>query len=404
MRVLVTGVGPVSAIGTGAEAFWRALVQGRSGLRAMSRAEPPLRVSAVAAEVDDPAPSPLDAARPHARAVELAERAAQLASKDARLVAAPERIGVVVGTGLGNPDLAEHLVMAARDGARISPIAAFRSFPHAAACEIARSLDAAGPVATISTGCNSGLDAIGLGLDWIRAGRADAVVAVGTEAELVPSFLASMAAARAISSRRWPEPSRASRPFDVERDGNVTGEGAAAVVLESSVHASERSAPVRAAFEGHASLAAGARKPYDPFSPASEPDAMVRAMRAALADAKLSPADIDAIAANGSSSIHYDRVEASAIRAVFGERAVVWSTKGGLGQTGAGASALQVVAAVLAVEHGVVPPTVNADALDDDLSLDLVRGASRQMQLRHVLLDAIGFGGFYHACAVVGAA
>jgi 3-oxoacyl-[acyl-carrier-protein] synthase II len=404
MRVVVTGVGPVSAIGTGVEAFWRALLEGRSGLRPMSRCEPPARVSAVAAEVDDPPPAAFDAARPHARAVELAEHAVELASRDARLVAVPERIGVVVGTGLGNPDLAEHLVTAAHAGARISPIAAFRSFPHAAACEIARALDAAGPVATISTGCNSGLDAVGMGLDWIRARRADVVVAVGTEAELTPSFLASMAAARAVSARAWPEPARASRPFDVFRDGNVTGEGAAAVVLESAEHAAKRNARVRAAFEGHASVAAGARKPYDPFSPVTDPASMLRAMRTALADAGLSPSDIDAIAANGSSSVHYDRIEASAIRAVFGDRAVVWSTKGGLGQTGAGASALQVVAAVLAVEHGVVPPTVNADALDDDLALDLVRGAARTMPLRHVLLDAIGFGGYYHACAVVGAA
>jgi 3-oxoacyl-[acyl-carrier-protein] synthase II len=131
---------------------------------------------------------------------------------------------------------------------------------------------------------------------------------------------------------------------------------------------------------------------------------MLRAIRTALGDAGRSASDIDAIGANGSSSVHYDRIEASAIRAVFGDRAVVWSTKGGLGQTGAGSSALQVVAAVLAVEHGVVPPTVNADVLDDDLVLDVVRGAARTMRLRHVLLNAIGFGGYYHASAVVGAA
>jgi 3-oxoacyl-[acyl-carrier-protein] synthase II len=404
---VVTGLGPVSALGTGVDAFWRALVAGESGTRKLSRVTPPRRGCAVAAEVADPRPLPLDPANPQPRSVQLALAAARLAVADAALEADPERIGLVVGTGVGNLDLVEAALERARTGERLAPSVAFRVFSHAAACEIARAHDLRGPIATLSTGCNSGADALGTALDWIRLSRADAVLVGGTEAELAPSFFAIMGAARALSVQHNDRPASASRPFDQRRDGNVPGEGAAFLVVESEEHAARRHARVRATLRGYASRAAGDRPAYDPFNPAFVPEPMARAIRAALADAGIAARDISAISANGSSSVFYDVVEAAAIADVFGADASsipVCSIKAGLGQTGAVTPALQAIAAALTVEHGLIPPTPNVDELDPRCPLAIVRGEALARPVEHVLAHAIGFGGYYFSAFVVGRA
>lgn len=404
---VVTGVGPVSALGTGVEPFWRALVSGQSGTRRLTRLAPSRRGCAVAAEVDAPSPVELDPANPQPRSVQLALAAARLAIADAALDADPERVGVVVGIGVGNLDLIETALDKVRSGERLAPSVAFRAFSHAAACEIARALDLRGPIATVTTGCNSGADALGIANDWIRLSRADVVLVGGTEAELSPSFFAIMGAARALSVRHDDAPAAASRPFDQRRDGNIPGEGAAFLVLESAQHAARRHAHIRAALRGYASRAAGDRPSYDPFAPAFLPDPMVRAIRAALADAEIAPRDVSAVSANGSSSVFYDVVEATAIAEVFGvdaSRVPVHSIKAGLGQTGAVTPALQAIAAVLSVEHGVVPPTPNVDEIDPRCPLAIVRGEPLVRPIEHVLAHAIGFGGYYFTAFVVGRA
>lgn len=402
---VVTGVGPVSALGTGVDAFWRALVAGQSGTRRLTRLAPPRRGCAVAAEVDDPPPLALDRANPQPRSVQLALAAARLAVADAALDADPERVGVVVGTGVGNLDLVEAALDQARAGERLSPSVAFRVFSHAAACEIARALDLRGPIATLTSGCNSGADALGTALDWIRLARADVVLVGGTEAELSPSFYSIMGAARALAVQHNDAPASASRPFDQRRDGNVPGEGAAFLVVESAEHAARRHARVRAAVRGYASRAAGDRPAYDPFNPAFLPEPMVRAIRGALADAGITPQDISAVSANGSSSVFYDVVEAAAISEVFGEdasRVPVHSIKAGLGQTGAVTPALQAIAAVLTVEHDLIPPTPNVDQIDPRCPLAIVRGEPLARRVDHVLAHAIGFGGYYFSAFVIG--
>ena len=404
---VVTGLGPVSALGTGVEPFWRALVAGQSGTRGLTRLAPSRRGCAVAAEVDDPPPLALDPANPQPRSVQLALAAARLAIADAALDADPERVGIVVGTGIGNLDLVEAALDQARAGERLAPSVAFRVFSHAAACEIARALDLRGPIATLTSGCNSGADALGLALDWIRLARADVVLVGGTEAELTPSFFAIMGAARALAVQHNNAPASASRPFDQRRDGNVPGEGAAFLVLESAEHAARRHARVRAAIRGYASRAAGDRPQYDPFNPAFLPDPMVRTIRAALADAGITPRDVSAVSANGSSSVFYDVVEATAIAEVFGAdapRVPVHSIKAALGQTGAVTPALQAIAAVLTVEHGMIPPTPNVDELDPRCPLAVVRGEPLARPVEHVLANAIGFGGYYFSALVVGRA
>jgi 3-oxoacyl-[acyl-carrier-protein] synthase II len=401
----LTGLGPVSAIGSGAPAFFEALLAGRSGIRRLSRCAPPGRGCAVAAEVDDPAPAPLDPANPTPRAVQLAIHAARLALADADWDGDRERAGVAVGTGVGNLDLVEAALDRVRAGTRLAPAVAFRSFPHAAACEIAREFDLRGPVATLTSGCNSGADALGLALDWIRLGRADTVLCGGAEAELSPTFLAMMTAARALAARYNDRPQAASRPFDAGRDGNIPGEGAAFVVLESPARAAARRARVRASLCGYASRAVGQRPAYDPFNPIFDPAPMVRTLRAALADAGIGSDEISAISANGSSSVFYDVVEAAALAELCAGRkpaVPVHSIKSMLGQTGAVTPVLQIIAAALSIERSIIPPTINVDDLDTRCPLAIVRDEPRRAALRYILANSIGFGGFYYSILVVG--
>jgi 3-oxoacyl-(acyl-carrier-protein) synthase len=403
--VAITGVGPVSALGTGVDAFFDALVAGQSGTRTLTRCAPPARGCTVAAEVDEPAPLPLDPANPMPRAVQLAIHAARLAMADARYEGDRERVGVVVGTGVGNVDLIEQAAAQLAGGKRVSPATAFRAFTHAAACEIVRDLDLRGPMATVTSGCNSGADAIGLALDWLRLGRADAVLVGGTEAELSPTFLGMMTAARALAVRYNGAPADASRPFDTGRDGNVPGEGAGFLLLERVDAAERRKARVRAGLRGYASRAVGRRPQYDPFNPVFDPAPMLRTLRAALADAGTSPAQLSAVSANGSASVFYDVVESTAVAELLGERAArvpVHSIKGALGQTGAVTPALQAIAAALCVERGVLPPTRNVAELDPRVTLDVVRGEARRQPVDSILCNAIGFGGFYYSALVVG--
>ena len=403
--VAITGVGPVSGLGTGVDAFFDALCAGQSGARKLTRCEPPRRGCAIAVEVDTPAPLPLDPANPMPRAVQLALHSARLTMADAGYEGDRERVGVVVGTGVGNVDLIDAAGDVLRRGARLSPATAFRAFTHAAACEIVRDLDLRGPMATVTSGCNSGADALGMALDWLRLGRADAVLVGGTEAELSPTFLAMMTAARALAVRYNDRPEDGSRPFDTGRDGNVPGEGAGFLLLENVACAERRKARVRAQLRGYASRAVGRRKDYDPFNPVFDPAPMLRTLRAALADAKMSPAQLSAISANGSSSVFYDVVEATAITELLGERAgltPVHSIKAALGQTGAVTPALQAIAAALSVERGVIPPTRNLTELDPRVPLRVVRDAPLRTPVDSVLCNAIGFGGFYYSALVIG--
>jgi 3-oxoacyl-[acyl-carrier-protein] synthase II len=396
--IVVTGLGTVTAFGNDVGAFWGALTAGRSGLRAEPAFGSEGTISAAC--VDEPARRPLKGMDAIPRAVQLAVLAAGLAWSDAGIGSTRERVGLVVGTGLGNLDALDCMSVSAHARERVNPAAAFRGFTHAAACEIAGILDIRGPMLTISTGCNSGADAIGVARDWLTLGRCDTVLVGGTEAELTPIFLTAMRAARALTRRNVDAPA-ASRPFDAGRTGNVPGEGAAFLVLENAQHATARAARAYAALTGFATLSAGRRPEYNPFDPPFDLSPLVDTMRAALNDAGLDPKDVAAVSANGSSSLFYDRLEAAAISQVFGHGDVpVHSIKGALGQTGAVSSCLQAIVAALTIHHGVVPPTCNAEDLDPRCVIDLVRGASRACKAGAVLTNAIGFGGAYNTSMI----
>ena len=395
----IVGYGAVSAYGAGVPAFWQGLLEGRSGIGPLPENLQAYSRCTAAAVVDVDL---LDAERPHQQRLSRSSLMALVAVREARashtLDVNPARVGVVVGTGIGNLDLLDAALRQA--DARLSPALAFQSYAHAGACEVSRELGARGPVLTVSTGCNSGADAIGVALDWLRLGKCDLVYAGGTEAELVPGFLQAMTAARALQSRHNDRPQAASRPFDRQRDGNVPGEGAAFVVLarEKTLNGAEPDAWLY----GAACRAFGTRPPYDPFSPLPDPSAMIATMQTALADGAIEPTQLSLVSANGSSSVFYDALEAGAIRAVFGEAIPVYSMKGALGQTGAVTPVLQTIAAVRSLTTGFVPPTINCDELDPKCEpLNLIR---QRVELRpeFVMTHAIGFGGYYYAAQVLG--
>ena len=409
-QVVVTGVGPVSAIGCGRDAFWEALCAGRSGFRPITLCDASDSPSKIAAEVEG---FSLDQyidggkvlARHMPRPTQLALAAAVLALHDAEIdldACDPDRLGVFVGTSLGNTEellgtYASHL-----DGARVPPHAAFHLFNHSAACSISSFLNIRGPVHTTTSGCNSGLDAIGQALRTIQAGAADAMLVIGTDCEVVREVMAALNASGSLATRYNDAPHRASRPFDPDRNGNVIGEGAAALLLESAAHARRRRARVYARVAGYQVCAAGQNRQYSHDAPEVDITPCVRAFRGVLREAGWSPADVDLVNANGSSSVIYDRLEALALAEVFGEHlpAVrVHSIKSMLGQHGAGSSALQAVTACLAIRRCGVPPTTNHDSLDPALPPLRVVTRHESVAPESVLVHAIGLGGFYYSVA-----
>ena len=403
--IVVTGLGIASALGSSVEEFWQNLLAGKSGFRLVEDIDLPQKGCRIAAEVLEPPRRKFDAVNPQPRAVELALYAARQAWAEGRFDETEidrERIGVVVGTGIGNQDLADLSFERLNAGERLSPLTAFRSFAHSATCELLREFDLRGAVQTVSSGCNSGADAIGLALDWIRLGRCDAVLVGGTEAEITASFYAAMTAARALTTKFNDNPTEASRPFDTKRDGNAPGEGAGFLILESLEHAERRKAKIRAKILGFANCAAGTRPAYDPFNPVFDTAPMLRTMQTALKDAGITAADISAVSANGSSSVFYDPLEANAISELLGERndVPVHSIKGALGQTGAVTPALQAIAAILSIENNVLPPTVNACEKDARCPISLVTCKPLHHSTETILCNAIGFGGFYYASTI----
>ena len=408
LPVVVTGVGPVSAIGCGRNAFWDALLDGRHGFGPMTLCSADASPSKIAAEVRD---FDLEAyvlkggimARRTPRPVSLGLASAVLALHDAEIdldACDPDRFGVYVGTSIGN--LGEVFEVQRKHQAGHPPPAhlAFHAFNHSAACVISSFFNIRGPIHTASSGCNSGLDALGQSLRMIQAGAVDAMLVVGTDCEVVPEVLAALNASGSLATRYNDEPGRASRPFDVDRDGNVIGEGAAAVLLESEVHARRRGARIYAEMTGYAVCSAGQNRQYSHDAPELDLRPCVRAFRAALVESGWEPADVDVVNANGSSSKIYDRVEALALGEVFGPRLPevrVHSIKSMLGQHGAGSSMLQVVATCLALRRGTIPPTINHDRPDPACGPLRVVTHPETVSPRSALVHSIGLGGFYYS-------
>jgi len=407
--VVITGIGPVSAIGCDKEVFWESLLSGRSGITNTTLCDTSRVACKLAAEVKDADLRkyfPRTAvSRKYPRAVELAIAAAAFAIRDAGLDALSntDRMGVFVGTSVAN--LAE--TFSAREnwvnGQKVRPDTSFYVFNHSAACLLSSLFDLRGPTLTISTGCNSGLDAIGHACRAIQCGSADAMLVTGTDCEIFPEIMAALGASDSLSTRYNDAPEQSPRPFDADRDGVVLGEGAAALILESETGAKQRGAQIYARISGYAGCAAGKNRVYSP-SPHWDIHPSVSAMQNAMKNADLRTDQIDLVHANGSGSVSYDRLEAQAIATVFGSdfsRMRVHSIKSMVGLPGGAASALQAITACLCLEHSKIPPTINHENCDPECGAIRVVCEAESVPLQNILVHTIGLGGFYYSAAVL---
>ena len=409
-RVVITGVGPISAVGCGREAFWSALRAGTPGFGPITLCDTEGLSSTIAAEVKDfdlteYLPESRAVLRRMPRMVQFALAAGALALEDSGLDldgCGRDRVGTHVGTSIASLDKSFEIRDAFMKFHRASASSAFYGFNHSAACLLSATFDLRGPLHTASSGCNSGLDAMGQAAQSIRLGEAEAMLVVGSDCEVVKEIVGVMCASNSLATRYNDTPHVASRPWDVERDGNVIGEGAGGLVLESEEHALQRGAKIYARLAAYRSAAAGSHREYSPDDPELDTSPCVRAIGGVIAKAGWSRSEVDLVNANGSSSKLYDRLEAQALGEVFGERiqdVPIHSIKSMLGQHGAGSSALQAISACLSVVDDVVPPTINVDTLDPECGPIQVVTEEREMAIARVLVHAIGMGGFYYSAA-----
>ena len=403
-RVVVTGVGAVSPLGLDVERTWQSLIAGRSGVRtitAFDAKDSPVRIAAEVDGFDAVAVFGRRRARHLDRVVQLALVATKEAIEASKLdvATAPERIGVVYASGIGGIRTLEDGIrtLIGRGAEWVNPYVVPMMIPNMVAGEIAMEWQLLGYNCCTVTACSASAHAIGTAFDAIRLGRADAVVTGGSEAAVTPVGIAGFAAMKALSTRN-DEPHRASRPFDIGRDGFVLGEGAASLVLEEREFALRRGAPVLAELAGYGATSDA----YHITQPHPTGDGAVRAMSLAIAEAGLSPEDIDYVNAHGTSTPPNDRVETHALKRVFRENVPpVSSTKSMTGHTLGAAGALESVFCVLAMQNSVLPPTINLDHPDPDCDLDYVANKARPADVRYAMTNSLGFGG-HNASLVFG--
>ena len=400
-KVVITGVGMLTPCGNDRETTWQALVEGRSGIDQVGKFDVSPFPSQVAGEIRgfDPLTvvprrevSTLDNFEIYALA------AASEAVEDAGLQVEaenPERVGVSFGVGLGGISSMERYqqVLLERGPRRISPFLVPMMIPNMAASHVSLRFGARGPCEVVTTACASGAHALGAALNWIRRGIVDIVIAGGAEAAVTPLGLGAFCAMRALSTRFNREPQRASRPFDLQRDGFVLAEGAAAVVLESAESARRRGARTYAELAGFGSTADA----HHITQPDPEGLGQARCLELALADAGASADGIDYINTHGTSTKQNDVAEASAIRAVLGaDRArevMASSTKSMTGHLLGAAGALEACICALAVDRGVAPPTINLESPDPQCELGHVSPDARNAAIELALTSSFGFGG-----------
>ena len=398
-RVVVTGVGCVTPIGTGVEGLWDGLRARRSAVRAITRFDPSPFRSRIAAEIPDF--HPLDflearRARRLDRYSQLAVVAALLALRDAALDLGREdrdRVGASMGSALGGVGYAEEQVAVyARSGLKgVDPMLALSVFGGAASCNIAIEFGVTGPNSTNAMSCASGTIAVGDAFQAIRDGRADVMLAGGAEAPLAPLCYGAFAVIRAMSTRN-DEPAAASRPFDRERDGFVMGEGAAVLVLEERDRAVARGARVLAEVLGTAVT----NDAWHMTAPRPDGGQAARCLTLALADAHVAPHEVEYVNAHGSSTPLNDKTETLAIRSAFGAHAprlAVSGTKGYYGHPLGASGAIEAAVTALALARGWLPPTLNLSVRDPECDLDYLEGAGCERRVRVAVSNSFGFGG-----------
>ncbi|MGW6917292.1 beta-ketoacyl-[acyl-carrier-protein] synthase family protein [Kitasatospora sp. NPDC054939] len=408
-RVAITGIGVVAPGGVGVPAFWRLLTSGRTATRGITLFDPTGFRSRIAAECDfDPAAHGLgpEEVQRADRYVQFAMVATAEAVADAGLDLAAEdpwRVAVSLGTAVGGTTRLEHdYALVSAGGARwdVDPRRAepqlHRAFaPSTLASAVAEQTGARGPVQTVSTGCTSGLDAIGYAFQTVEEGRADVCIAGASDSPISPITVACFDAIKATSERN-DDPEHASRPFDAHRDGFVLGEGGAVLVLEELEHARRRGARIYGEIGGFATFG----NAYHMTGLTQEGLEMSRAIDTALDHARVDRTAIDYVNAHGSGTKQNDRHETAAVKRSLGDHAYrtpMSSIKSMVGHSLGAIGAIEVVACTLALAHGVVPPTANYETPDTECDLDYVPRTAREKPLRNVLSVGSGFGGFQSA-------
>ncbi|MFB7634542.1 beta-ketoacyl-[acyl-carrier-protein] synthase family protein [Streptomyces sp. NPDC056149] len=408
-RVAVTGVGIVAPGGVGIPAFWDLLSTGRTATRGITLFDPTGFRSRIAAECDfDPAAHGLDGEQvaKSDRYVQFALVAAAEALRESGLVMAredPWRVGVSLGTAVGGTTRLEHdYVAVSASGSRwdvdhrpAGPHLHRAFSPSSLASAVAEQIGAHGPVQTVSTGCTSGLDAIGYAFHSIEEGRADVCVAGASDSPISPITVACFDAIKATSANN-DDPAHASRPFDAQRDGFVMGEGGAVLVLEELEHARARGATVHCEIRGYATFG----NAYHMTGLTQEGLEMAEAINRSLAHARLDRSQVDYVNAHGSGTQQNDRHETAAVKKSLGDHAYkvpMSSIKSMVGHSLGAIGAIEIVACVLALTHQVVPPTANYENPDPECDLDYVPKTARELPLSSVLSVGSGFGGFQSA-------
>jgi 3-oxoacyl-[acyl-carrier-protein] synthase II len=398
-RVVITGIGAVTPIGSTVEGLWDGLRRERSAVASVTRFDPSIFKSHNAAEVNDfDAGDHLD--RKKAKRLDrfghFSVASAYMAIADSGIDLVTEdrdQIGSTMGTALGGLQFAEHqLDVFLREGVRsVDPMLALCVFGGAASCNIAIELGVTGPNSTNAMSCASGTIAIGEAFRQIRDGYADVMVSGGAEAPLAPLCFGAFSIIRAMSTRN-DDPGSASRPFDKDRDGFVMGEGAAVLVLEEYERAVSRGAKIYAEVAGFGFT----NDAYHMTAPRPDGSQAARSMRLALRDANITPDEIGYINAHGSSTPLNDPTETKALKDVFGERAStmpVSGTKGYYGHALGASGAIETAISALAISREWLPPTVNLAVADEACDLNFLPGTGRDARVEHVLTNSFGFGG-----------
>jgi 3-oxoacyl-[acyl-carrier-protein] synthase II len=405
-RAVITGIGLLTPLGLDADTTWRALVEGRNGIGPITRFDASAYTSRIAGEVKDFDPlryMDRKEARKGDAFIQYALVASGSALRDSGLSVTDQnrdRIGVIVGSGIGGLPMIEdqHKILLERGPDRVSPFFIPAIIVNLASGQVSIKHGLRGPNSAVCTACSTGAHCIGDAAKLIEHGKADAMVAGGTEAAISPLSVAGFASLRALS-RRNDEPERASRPFDRDRDGFVIAEGAGVVVLEEREAAKARGARVYAEVAGYG-MSADA---HHLTAPADDGNGAVRAMEAALRDAQITADKVDYVNAHGTSTPQGDAVETMAIKRVFGDHAkklLVSSTKSMMGHTLGAAGGIETSVCALALYRGTVPPTTNFDHPDEGCDLNYVPKESVQRDIRVALNNSFGFGGT-NACLLL---
>jgi len=404
-RVAVTGLGMVTPLGTGVEKNWQAACSGTSGIGPITRFDPADFSSQIAGEVKDFRPEDFlekQQIRRFDLFIHYAMASTRMAMEDSGLkidAKNAHRIGCVTGSGLGGLGMLEdyHKILLERGPRKISPFFIPGMIANMAPGQIAIEFGAKGPNQSIVTACAASSHAVGEAFRFIREGISDAVITGGSEATVTPLALGGFCSMRALSTRN-DEPEKASRPFDLDRDGFVMSEGAGVLILEELEHALERGADIHAEVAGYGVTGDA----YHVSAPDPEGGGAINCMRMALDYAGLMPEDLDYINAHGTSTKLNDLSENKAIKAVFGEHAYklrVSSTKSMTGHLLGGGGGVEAIFSVLTIKHGVIPPTINYETPDPECDLDYVPNVARQAKVMTALSNSFGFGGT-NACLV----